>query len=331
MNHWNESSTNVFGINQLASGLISKPPPLFTDFILDRTLTMVSGPPHTGKSMLMLAMVIALDSQLPLLGKFHPKEVKRTLAFLQDAPTWDYAEQVRKLCRGYGLTKDQMELLESTLVVNRGVHFTDPKFLDQLKMAKAEHNFDVLCLDAFWTMHGMGNINDSTQAGHAMNMLKRFRDEFGVAVIFNHHERKPSQTDAGMNRNYAAAGSFVISAAVDFNIPVSRKGKKIKLELPKARGGDEQEVYFEMVDVEHPQGEAIQLVAVEKGADRKSAILNYLAAEPKPRKEIVALVATLERCSTARAGKITDNELTTLLAAGRVAKGPGYGIWRIAT
>lgn len=323
---WSGSNDNVFALSDLASGQVLPPPALFGDLVLDDTLTMISAPPYSGKSLLLAAMVVSLDSGLPLFGKFAPNGVKKVLALLQDAPTWDYAEQFRKIIRGYGLVKEQRELLDTHLIINRGLQLTDPEFMTQLRIWFTHSPFDVLCLDALWTFHSL-NENDNSQMAFVMGTLKRIRNEFGCAVIFTHHTAKLRAEDQGMDANYRARGATVIPASVDFHFAMKRIGPRIMLQMPKGRGADvEQLIHFDITEVDHPEGVALKLDAPKPEATRQGKVLDYLK-ENRKREDLVAYMKAAENMTEARARKAVDNDLRLLRSLGKIAR-VGYGIWK---
>ena len=324
---WDGSTEGVFSLGEIASGKVLPPPPLFSGLLLDNTLTMVTAPPFTGKSMLLAAMAVSLDSGLPLMGRFAPAEGKRVLAFLQDAPTWDYAEQLGKVVRGYGLTKEQQALLETRLVLNRGVQLTDPKFLPMVEEWHKTEPFDVLLLDAFWTLHGL-NENDNSQMGYVIGALKRMR-EWGLSIIFTHHDRKPTLADSGMNANYRARGATVISAGVDFHVILRRVRDRVQIILPKARGGMESLLYYDMKDTNHPDGPAVALVTTNLEDTRQGFVLKQLANGPQTRAQLIA--AMWKENGDMTRGKVeraVDNDLQLLRSVGKV-QNVRHGVWSL--
>lgn len=324
---WAGLGSGILSLSELTRGKIAPPPPLFGDLLLDDTLTMVSAPPYTGKSLFLAAMVVSLDTGLPLFGRFAPNGVRKVLALLQDAPTWDYAEQFRKIARGYGLQREQQEMLESHLIINRGIQLTDKDFMEQLKLWHHSNPFDVLVLDALWTFHNM-NENDNSQMGFVMAQLKRIREEFGAAVIFTHHTAKLRAEDAGMNANYQSRGATVIPASVDFHFAMKRIGPRITLQMPKGRGADiEQLVYYDIKEVDHPDGTALKLDAPAPEATRQGKLLIFLTQERK-RDDMVAFLRSAEPGITdARAKKAVDNDLRLLRSYGKVEK-VAHGVWK---
>jgi hypothetical protein len=324
---WNESSSNIFSLEDIRTQVVRRPPYLFGDFLLDRSLTAIVAPPFTGKSLMLAAMAIALDAQVPLFGTYMPGDMKRCLCILQDAPTWDYAEQFNKLMRGYQLDKEASQLLDAQLIINRAVQVTEPKFREHMSRVHEDFEFDILFLDAFWTLHSF-NENDNSQMGYVMSQLKWVRDEFRAAVIFTHHERKFSQLDGPSNATYRSRGSTVIPAACDAILNLSRHKNRITLDPVKARGDESPRINFDIVDVNHPEGAALRLNHIDE-TDREGKLMMLLASGPKPRKEIVAFYEHTYGITTVKAYQASNNDINSLYHKQKI-KSLSRGIWTIA-
>lgn len=325
MSNWGHAKN--LPLAEIADGRIMPPPPLFSGFLLDNTLTMISAPPFVGKSLLLGAMAISLDSGRPLFGKHAPAEDKRVVMIAQDAPTWDYAGQLNKLIRGFGLTKEETSALETLLVVNQGVQVTDSDFFEQLAAIHEKTDFNVLILDAFWTIHSLNEV-DNSQMGLVMGRLKRIREMYGCAVLFAHHERKPIGGDVPANANYRARGASVIPASVDFNMSLHRTGSRVRIQMAKGRGADDEGlIFYDIKDVDHSDGPAIKLEAVSMNNTRLGEVLDFIAQERKRAEVVEFIKSKYPEMTQAKAAKAADNDLR-LLRANRKADQVRYGVWK---
>lgn len=330
---WHRNQSKVKRMSDIALGDIAKPPPLIHGLLLDQTLTMLSSEPFSGKTLLTLAIAIALDSGSPLFSHYQIRERKKILYIGQDAPSWDYAEQTRKLLRGYSLSPEALQKLDIDMMLNEGINFFDPKSLKLLQDWHEVSKFNVLILDTLASMHG-GNENDTREMGILMAMLKEIRDKLRCCVIFTHHTAKPSQ-GVVRSENYSARGASVISGSIDFHLALKREGDldRIKLRLPKGRGAERMDklAYFDIVEDLTPSGEvAIRLVTPNPADTRTGGLLAALATGPKTRAELVSSMASRESALTPiQVGYTTDNSLTSLLRAGKVKKS-ARGVWELA-
>lgn len=312
-------------LNEIVYGNIVTPEPLFQGFMLDQTVTFLSGQPYVGKSMILAHMALCLDTAMPLFGRFPPLGIKKPLCILQDAPTYDYAEQFRKLVRGAGLDKHHVELLETRLILNENIRIDDPGFMPWLADLHDRDQFDVVLLDAMWMLHSLDE-NNGSHAAFLTRTLKHIRDRLGVAVVVAHHQRKVTIADAmGGGKNEKIRGHSNFAAGIDFHIMLSRQGDTIRCELPKARGMKETLAEVKIEEVDHPDGEALRIVSLAAESSRLERLVAFLG-EPKKRAEVEEFYRAAHKMTTAQARRAADMDLRTLHAYGRIRRA-AYGVW----
>jgi hypothetical protein len=230
-------------VGEIAREELKLPPWLFEGFLRHRTLTILGAERHSGKTLLMLNMMICLEAGLPLLGRFPVPVPRRTLFIGQDAPEWDYKGIVQKLMRGHGIDTNVGALFDSGMVLNENVQLTDPRSYDPkngswLSEHWNEHPFDVLMLDTEIEMHRL-NENESQAMAMWGRIKKSIRDRFGCSVISSHHLAHP--TDPAIPRRLR--GSTTLGGTVDYEIilsaidPREANPRNVKLKCDKARGG----------------------------------------------------------------------------------------------
>lgn len=326
LRHQNKVKT----LDDVVLGSIRKPPPLIHGLLLDKTLTMISAEPFSGKTLLTIAMTVSLDAGLPLFDAYAVENRRKVLYMGQDAPSWDYAEQARKICRGHGLSLEQTHNLETDMLLNEGVNILDSDFLKRLQEWHNVSHFNVLFLDVLSSFHN-ADENDTRAMGVVMQILKRIRDQFLCAVIFTHHTAKPMGNDRSLN--YMARGSSTIAGSIDFHLSLRRESAtadRIRLRMPKGRGAEGLDAltYFDIVDVPHPDGPAIRLVVPDTTATRTGRILDFIKTRKSAsRQEIITSVSASEPLLTGtKPTTATDNALALLSRAGKI-KRAGRGIW----
>ena len=166
---------------QIVNATQTRPAWLFQDFLLSRTLTLISAEPFAGKSMLMLAMHAALDLQEPLFGRHLPEIAQKCLFLGQDSPAWDYEGQYQKLVRG--MTQLPEPHLPSIFMFNRGLDILDPGFPKFLEEMVDAFNLTVVFLDTLIEFHNQ-NENLNHEMKPVMRLLKELRrkhDQIGRA------------------------------------------------------------------------------------------------------------------------------------------------------
>lgn len=326
--NWQGDPTGVYTMGELLGGAIGPPPSLIPGIILDKSITQITAAPYTGKSLMLAHLILSLDTGLPFLGKFTPLGTRRVLGILQDSPDWDYAEQFRRISRGMGITQDQRELLETRLILGRDVRLCEKTFRDELvEVHKNKHTtFDVLALDVLSEFHDFDE-NSAQQMGWITKAIKWLRNNLGVAVIFTHHDRKMNAADAAaLNPNYRARGSSKLPGAIDFHFYLSRQGQRVRMEMPKARGEDQQIITFNIIEVDHADGRAFQLVA--DGAENKLARLHTFLLAPRARREMEEFYRAEFRLNQGQAKRAVDHDLRILLNSNKVERAEKYGWWK---
>lgn len=288
---------------------------------------MINAAPYSGKTLLLMAMMIAQDYNLALFNRFSPT-FPRTSLFIGggDAPDWDYGGQARKLMVGYGLDKEKMNLCEIAMLPNEGPKLTDQSFLDWIVQFHNETGFGMLVIDTLLSVH-RGEENDARAMGAVMSILKHLRDDLKISVIFGHHDAKNTSEKADV---YKGRGSSVIAGSVDFMLSLQSKKQRIKLTSPKHRGGILMEspvVYFDIV--EERVDDEVGLKLVPPTSTREGYILSLLSSEPMARKDISKKLASQENISYATAYNAVDTILKNLVAVGRVVQ-KERGIWGIS-
>ncbi len=325
---WLRDQIHCVPLSKVAAGNIKPPPPLFNGFLLHKTVTMLSAEPFSGKTLLMLAMAISLNTGRPLFGRHEPAELRRVLFIGQDAPTWDYIRQAQKLLRGYGIT--EYGNLETDLILNENIRITDQRFDSWLKEWHDAVGFDVLMLDTLISVHG-ADENDNRQMSAIMGILKRIRDLYGCTVLFSHHTSKPQQGDSPISANYRARGATAIAAGVDFHFQlIASGGGQVNLAMPKSRGADGMDPppYFNIVQTGFTEDELAISFEAPNEDTRRGRFINLLK-EPRNRKELIHFLLLAEpNLGKDRAEKWVDNELQALRRSG-AAESTARGTWML--
>lgn len=274
-------------LSEITSGKIIPPPWLLgpsnplddMGLLRSKTITMVSAEPFTGKTMLMLGVTLGLASGRGALG--YPAAPGHRVLFLgQDAPTWDYWGQVRKLWVGLG--QPAIPQGSAFFFLNRGWKINDPGFDGFLTETVRLYGITVLILDTLLQFHD-AEENSNKEMRAVMDLLKSWRDK-GLTVIFSHHTGKTQ----GISGNYAARGASVISGSVDFHLQLKAHGPTISLGLPKRRGGAKRHADgFSITDKDG----GIALESQVRVATPTERVREYLK-QPRSREELQTFLST---------------------------------------
>jgi hypothetical protein len=320
----------LYPAGEVASGKILQPPPLFENFLLSKTVSLISAEPGTGKTWLMLEMMLCLELGEPLLGSFAPaKGHHRCLLLGMDSSAWDVAKQFTKLCRGRGLTKEQIGAFNSDMLLRGDGRFTltDKHRLEWLREWIRVTKTDVVLIDTLRAIN-VGDENNSLQMEALMEAMRSLRDDMGVSVITSHHTRK-AQKDFDDDGNDAARGSGAITGALDFHIRLQRYKRGVLLTMPKGRedfdGWEDLRYVRETWDT--PTGKAVRLKP-ESTTDTYGCILSAIQSGEGGRAGIVESVQVTLGLPADKAAKFTDNGLRALRLAGLV-RSSGRGQWAL--
>ena len=316
-------------ISDIAAGRIARPPWLFEDFLLSHSITLVSGEPFAGKTMLLSAMMLSLDSGEPLFGSFQPAPHQSVLFIGQDAPTWDYITQMQKLIRGHGASKTT----GSRYLLNQGIDINDPASLSIVEEAIDYFDINVLMFDTLLEIHNLDE-NSNTEMKRIMGILKYLRDKHHLSIFATTHTAKDFE---GKSANYRARGASVIAGSVDQHILIrphygENKAKGFYFKVPKSRGGadptNSQVVRF-VVGEQNDQPSLRLEYSGELYSDRQTVITTFLAEKPRQRKEILAaLGAKFPAWSPPELSRRTTNSLAYLVQKG-VILNPERGIYSL--
>lgn len=257
-----------------------RPPWLFSDLLVSRTLTMLSGEPYSGKTLLALAMVLSIDSQRPLSGHYTP--ISGRACFIgQDAPTWDYHAAVRSLWTGYGLSHTDPG--SSLFFFNRGYKITDPNFPSFITQLVELYGVNFLVLDCFIDFHSLDE-NNTQQMRAVTEVLKSLRDQHLLSILFTHHTSKGAEF---VSANYRARGSSVLPSTVDQHISLSSRFNKFILTNPKRRGMSASEgLTFRL------HTDSGLRLALDETADLGAFILKRLQAAPESVQSLLTAAST---------------------------------------
>lgn len=306
--------------SDLITRKIRRPPWLFEDFLLSHTLTMISGEPFAGKSLCMMAMLAAIDSQEPLFGSYPVTGRQKALFIGQDSPTWDYYGQYQKLGRALQLPVERFN--DSIMLLNKGFDILDPATLKIIEDGIDYFNITVLMLDTLLELHNLDE-NSNTEMKKVMGCLKHLRDKHSLSVFFTTHTSKSIE---GRSANYRARGAGTISGSVDQHILISPHPEGgFKIKAPKARGGDKkaEAIYVKFAPSLINGEPALGLIHAEDlYREREQKILAVFAdGKPHARKEVVAaLHIAYPEWADDEVSQRTSNSLKFLVVKGSIRK-----------
>jgi len=242
---------------------LKAPPWVIPGLIREKTLTLITAPAHTGKSILALNIAMAAASGHEILGS-KPTNQRNVLFCAWDAPKWDYAGIIRKLARGLGVVADtypgltpeimdQHPLWPMAIMWDRvGIEGNNGRDFYVAAHRIFEHPLEhdpspqLIIFDTCREAHS-ADEQDNTAMADIMRLFKRLASE--VPVVMLHH---PPHSEPGRAR-----GASVIEGSIDAHLVLSKSTelKTITATWRKNRGGDLPELFkYKQLEDFDPRG-----------------------------------------------------------------------------
>lgn len=330
---------HVQKVSDLIATPYSRPPFLIDGLALQRATHLITGKPGSGKTMFLLHLMHALDTQTPVLGCRATQGTHKCLFVGADAPQWYYHMQVNLLWNGL-LTAASLSSTTSTptsgqpivptsLALFPTAKLTDASFLGLPPEKNAsrlvrfldsiieDEQIDVVFFDTLRRFHHL-NERDDQHAAMFMEWLKYWRDKHQLTIFFAHHERKPSPLapDTGTDR---ARGSTEWTAGFDAHLSITknRKLNRYHIDCAKIRGFPEEDLQDLWVEFKSTSSSIECVLSAEPATGSQSWLPQvWPPAIPQKRSTLISAYAALKNVSKADASKAVDAAITHLKRTG---------------
>ncbi len=288
-------------------GAIKKPAWLLPGFIRERTITMITASPNTGKTMLGMRMAMSVVSSLPFFGVSSARRVP-VLYCAWDAPDWDYAGIYHKLVRGIPSSHrprprkrhlspyDDLVLLWERAPIDT---FKAEDFIrcvrSCFKCEEEPGGYDpgLIIFDTFAESHSSGDENNNMEMRKVMQAFKGLSHTLGIPTVVLHH---PPHTPPG--QPIRARGATIVEGSADTQLTLTAAAKDpaaLTLAWRKIRGENRpSKVHYRMETGTNEKGEFIILEEGLSPNEEKSARLERLIELLKSPRRSVTLCSTLE-------------------------------------
>ena len=217
------------------------PPPLIEGLVHEEQLTIIHGPPESGKTYFTTLMGEMAAGAGEWGGKFNAPEDEdgnrrpvRVIYVLTDGSKFDMAERIR-----WGFKQWPAADLNFLAYVPPLINLRSKEGLDELIEICA--GFDVIMLDSLTSMSS-GDISDNVTMQEVMQnirVLKMAQPGRGVVVIHHDHRAKrDSSGDLIDEGKHAIAGSFHIGGQADliWHITRSDPGRNAAAKVEQVKG-----------------------------------------------------------------------------------------------
>lgn len=211
------------------------------EWLVDRLLpeeaiTILSGPPASYKTWVLLDIAISVASHKPLFGKFKTSQAGVLIIDEENNPR---------------ILQKRLFMLQAT--ADLPIYFSNsPGFklndenVDLAILNCQAYGIRLVIIDSLVRIHA-SDENSAGDMAAVFDYLKRFTAK-GIAVLVTHHNRKP-----GANRSYTGSemrGSSDILAAVDSHVALSRKDRQLVFHQTKQRSEEELEPFQVIANVD---------------------------------------------------------------------------------
>lgn len=196
-------------------------------------LMLVVGPTSVGKSYLLLQIAMHLAAGTALLGWSVPHPF-RTCLVQAEIGLRRFQQRVAKLWANFPASAGAQLLLDSPYELKLDTAIG----LDAVEAVVREAEIDVLIIDPLRPFHTRDE-NKSDEMQRLFDSFLRLQFKYGVAIIFGHHDRKPSADTWGKSI-YETRGNTIITDRPDtvLRLKPVKGGLSVDAVWEKARNRD---------------------------------------------------------------------------------------------
>jgi hypothetical protein len=151
-------------------------------------ITLVSAMPKFGKSFIGAHMAVCLASGLRLFGVYETKQTEKILLVnLEDDPSTVTRARLDAFLRAEALDET---ILNQIVTIEDQFCFDNDPDRQSFRTFIQNEGIKVMILDPFLDFAGTAKVRDETEIGVLLGFLRALTKEFGIAVVFMHHESK---------------------------------------------------------------------------------------------------------------------------------------------
>ena len=210
---------------------------LVHDLFPNKSLNLIVGASQAGKSYLAIDLAVAMATGRPFLGK---PVLQGGVLYIATEGQITIRRRLRAACQG--LPQEGMPVI---VMLEAPSDFMKTEDVDRIIATAKQINEDMLkatrmplrmiIIDTMISSFNVGDWNNVADTTEAMKVLRRIKDETGVAVTVVHHH--------GKDTSRGAAGSYAITAHPDAILSVYKKDtdgavKRRWVTLTKSRFGE---------------------------------------------------------------------------------------------
>jgi len=211
--------------------------------ILAEGLSILSGPPKIGKSLLSLCLGISISSGKRFLGEYEVERGRVLYCALEDS---DSRVQARSIEMLDGADENDLALVEKTLILRK----TENGGIEQIETWLKEHpDAKLIIIDTMAKVRKMPGRNSNSYLADSdfMTPLQALALAFHVAIVLVHHNRQGKEANDQLDVVSGTSGLTGVSDQIWILKRKSRKEKSATLEFI-GRDFDSDEIAISMND-----------------------------------------------------------------------------------
>ena len=192
-------------------------------------MMLVVGASELGKSYLVLQMCLDLAAGLPVFGQWAPPRPMKCALIQAEISRKRFQDRCGKLAAHYPATAGDMLQVSTYRMGNLFTKRGAPE------LEAACKGVDLICLDPLRPFHDWDE-NDSRQRGTLFQCFGRLSELTGAAIVFVHHERKPTGQFGGGGK-FETRGNSILTDRPDTVLRLAKTKLAVELTSEKLRNG----------------------------------------------------------------------------------------------
>lgn len=204
-------------------------PWILPDLLAHSDKVMISGPPKTFKTYMLLDMCRSLTTCTPFLkrGEWTPKVTSNVLLVEEEGSKHQWARRLRRA----GLLNGAPFMC----LHRHGISFADPTTVDEVIQICRQENIDVLLFDPLQRMIPGLDENSAADMAQVWDQVMRIQLAIpGIAVAIVHHSRKDGDVERGSGRHAGEVDLRVRVTRDDFEemtMRIQMEGRDVAIDL----------------------------------------------------------------------------------------------------
>lgn len=206
----------VARLEELTNKTIVMPDQSIQNLLVKPGVTLLVGPPKSGKTVLGVQMIMSLASGKPLFDWFSLQQTPTLIVEQDDQQGEASLKDFRLVARAYSENSNCHYVTDTDFLI-------DQRFLGWLENQITQFSLGVVLLDSYSSLRGFrsGNVDIVKAEAGDFGQLGELARKTGAAIIVIHHSSKTS-TSKNMEWTDRAAGSYAVAASTDTQIFITR-------------------------------------------------------------------------------------------------------------